>query len=114
MKWSLNADADTDSFELSGNKLTIKETAVTYSMGTITMTAGDETGKQYTDMITVTVMPEETEITALSIKNPGTISTGDSVQIEAVIEPANAVKDQVIWSIKKAMRNMQVSQLTGN
>ncbi|WP_373128347.1 Ig-like domain-containing protein [Dielma fastidiosa] len=101
VKWSLNADADTDSFELSGNKLTIKETAVTYSMGTITMTAVDETGKQYTDMITVTVMPEETEITALSIKNPGTISTGDSVQMEAVIEPANAVKDQVIWSIKK-------------
>ena len=101
VSWTLNEEADANSFELIGNRITIKPTAVTYAVATVKMTAVDETGKAYTDTVTVTVMPEESGITKLTIKDPGTISTGDTVQMEAEIEPANALKEDVIWSIKK-------------
>lgn len=97
--WEL--EGDTSSISLTNDEVSILPEAVIYATGTIKMTAVDENGQTYTDTIMVTVMPDETEVTSLTIKNPGIVSTGDKVQMEAEVEPANALKDTIIWSIKK-------------
>lgn len=97
--WEL--EGDTSSISLTNDEVSIVPEAVIYATGTIKMTAVDENGQTYTDTIMVTVMPDETEVTSLTIKNPGIVSTGDKVQMEADVEPANALKDTIIWSIKK-------------
>lgn len=97
--WEL--EGDTSSISLTNDEVSIVPEAVIYATGTIKMTATDENGQIYTDSIMVTVMPDETEVTSLTIKNPGIVSTGDKVQMEADVEPANALKDTIIWSIKK-------------
>lgn len=97
--WEL--EGDTSSISLTNDEVSILPEAVIYATGIIKMTATDENGQTYTDSIMVTVMPDETEVTSLTIKNPGIVSTGDKVQMEAEVEPANALKDTIIWSIKK-------------
>ena len=99
IQWEMTGD--TASISLVGNKVTILPEAVTYASALIKMTAVDENGLVYSDSINVTVMPDETEVTNLTIKNPGIVSTGDKIQLEAVAEPANALKEEIIWSIKK-------------
>lgn len=97
--WEL--EGDKSSISLTNDEVGILPEAVIYATGIIKMTATDENGQTYTDSIMVTVMPDETEVTSLTIKNPGIVSTGDKVQMEAEVEPANALKDTIIWSIKK-------------
>lgn len=87
----------------------VSNDAQPYQTAVINMTAKENEKEIATLNVYITVLEDEQDITSFTIKDPGRIEIGQTVQLEALIEPNTIDTTNVKWRVKEINEFADVS-----